>query len=177
MNTADTIAFRTDPVSGALSLRAGLWLPLAPAAVFPFFSDAQNLEKITPPWLRFSVLTPSPIAMRTGTLIDYGLRVRGLPMRWQSRISAWEPPHVFADEQIRGPYRRWIHTHRFEARDGGTLCTDHVDYAPPGGRWLAALADRLVVRHELRRIFIHRQESLLRHFGGGRLLKVETLPD
>lgn len=165
-SAAHSLTFWRDSASGDYTLDAQLWLPLKPADVFPFFSDAHNLEAITPPWLRFSIRTPAPIAMHAGTHIDYALRVRGLPMRWRSRISAWEPPFHFVDEQCRGPYRRWIHHHRFEASEGGTLCSDHVRYAPLGG-WLA---NALIVRHELRRIFTYRQEALLRHFGGGRVL-------
>lgn len=79
--------------------------------IFAFFCDAQNLESITPPWLKFEVLTPAPIELGEGALIDYRLRVRGIPLRWQSKITHWDPPHSFVDEQLRGPYRLWIHTH------------------------------------------------------------------
>ena len=132
----------------------------APEDVFPFFADAHNLEAITPPLLRFRVVTPRPIAMRAGTLIDYRLRIRGLPVRWRTRIAAWDPPHRFADEQLRGPYRRWHHTHTFEARPGGrTLMTDTVRYAVGFGP-LGALAHRLVVRRDVERIFDHRAQVI-----------------
>ncbi|HZA25273.1 MAG TPA: SRPBCC family protein, partial [Dehalococcoidia bacterium] len=85
------------------------WFPLRPEEVFSFFSDALNLELITPPWLRFKVLTVSPIEMKEGTVIDYRLRLRGIPLRWQSQITVWEPPHRFVDQQRRGPYRLWVH--------------------------------------------------------------------
>ncbi len=137
-----------------------IWLPLPPAELFPFFADATNLEKLTPPWLSFKILTPTPIAMSAGTLIDYRLRVHGIPLRWRTRINIWQPPHRFVDEQIRGPYRQWIHTHTFEPRDGGTLACDHVRYAVPGG----ALVNRLFVRRDVERIFAYRHERLRERF-------------
>ncbi len=132
------------------------WLPRPLAEVFPFFAEARNLERITPAWLRFDVLTPAPVAMGVGTLVDYRLRWHGLPLRWRSEITAWEPPHRFVDEQRRGPYRLWVHEHRFEERDGGTLVADHVTYAVPFG----SLADRLVVARDVRAIFAHRRAAL-----------------
>jgi ligand-binding SRPBCC domain-containing protein len=137
-----------------------LWLPLAPAELFPFFADAANLQALTPPWLHFEIITPQPIVMREGTLIDYRLRVRGLPLRWRTRINVWEPPHQFVDEQIRGPYRQWIHEHRFEAHDGGTLARDHVRYAVP----LDFLAHCWLVRPDIEKIFRFRSEALRRRF-------------
>jgi ligand-binding SRPBCC domain-containing protein len=104
-----------------LQTRIDLAAPLS--EVFPFFADAYNLERITPSFLSFKVLTPAPIEMRPGTLIDYRLRVRGAPLRWRSEITAWEPPYRFVDEQRRGPYRAWIHEHRFEERDGRTIAS------------------------------------------------------
>lgn len=133
-----------------------LWLPAAPSDVFPFFADAFNLERITPPMLRFRVLTAPPIAMGVGTLLDYRVRLRGIPMRWQSEITAWEPPHRFVDEQRRGPYRLWVHEHTFAAHDGGTVARDNVRYAAPGG----GLVQRLLVEPDLRRIFEYRSAAL-----------------
>jgi ligand-binding SRPBCC domain-containing protein len=133
-----------------------LWLPARREDVFPFFAEAANLERITPPWLSFRVLSPAPVVMAPGTLIDYRLRVRGVPLRWRSRITAWDPPSRFVDEQVRGPYRRWIHQHRFEEEDGGTRCFDQVEYAVPGGR----LLDRLLVRPDVERIFAYRRRVL-----------------
>jgi ligand-binding SRPBCC domain-containing protein len=138
-----------------------LWLPRPPAEVFPFFADAGNLERLTPPFLRFRILTPRPVEMRPGALIDYRLRVHGVPLGWRTRIEAWEPPHRFVDVQLRGPYRLWHHTHSFEARDGGTLCRDVVRYAAPGG-WIV---DRLFVRRDVERIFAYRAEVLRELFG------------
>jgi ligand-binding SRPBCC domain-containing protein len=137
-----------------------LWLPRPPEEIFPFFADAANLEILTPPWLNFQILTRLPIEMRVGTLIDYRLRVHGLPLRWQSEITVWEPQRRFVDEQRRGPYRLWRHEHTFEARDGGTLCRDHVRYA--------VAFDFLVhwpfVRPDIERIFAYRQEKLRHMF-------------
>jgi ligand-binding SRPBCC domain-containing protein len=130
------------------------------AEVFPFFADPRNLEALTPPWLRFEITTPSPIEMRAGTLIDYRLRVHGVPLRWRSEITAWDPPHRFVDEQRRGPYRTWRHEHRFSADGGGTLVEDDVTYAVRGG----GLVDRLFVRRDLDRIFAFRRGALLAAF-------------
>ena len=129
--------------------------------VFSFFADAHNLEILTPPWLSFQILTPGPIRMEIGTRIDYRLRVHGLPVRWQSEITAWEPPHYFVDEQRRGPYRLWIHEHRFQVLENCTLALDEVRYAVPGG----SLVNRILVKRDLRRIFDHRQHQLQRIFG------------
>jgi ligand-binding SRPBCC domain-containing protein len=111
--------------------------------------------------LNFQVLTPGPIEMSVGRLIDYKLRMRGIPVRWQSEITAWEPPVRFVDKQRRGPYRLWIHEHRFAELDNGTVCFDDVRYAVPGGR----LIDRLLVRRDLRKIFDFRHEQLRKTFG------------
>ncbi len=137
-----------------------LWLPLPPEALFPFFADAGNLDAITPPWLHFHIITSRPVEMRAGTLIDYQLRVRGLPLRWRTLIREWQPPHRFVDEQIRGPYRQWIHEHTFEPRDGGTLARDHVRYAAPFD-WLV---HRWLVRPGIEEIFQFRAEVLRRRF-------------
>ncbi len=138
------------------TLETSQWIPHRRDEVFPFFSDARNLESLTPPLLRFEILSRGPLEMRAGLLIDYRLRLRGWPMRWQTEITAWEPPHRFVDEQRRGPYRAWIHEHRFEERDGGTLVMDRVRYRVPGG----AVVDRLLVRRDLRRIFFYRGKKL-----------------
>jgi ligand-binding SRPBCC domain-containing protein len=133
-----------------------LWLHEEPDKVFSFFADAANLDAITPSWLHFETLTPLPIHMREGELIDYRLRVHGFPLRWRTRINEWSPPTRFVDEQIHGPYRLWIHTHTFQSRNGGTLVRDHVRYATP----LDALLHRWVIRRDIERIFKYRTEAL-----------------
>jgi hypothetical protein len=135
--------------------------------VFAFFADAGNLEELTPPWLRFEVVTPRPVDMREGARIDYRLKVRGLTLRWTSAITAWRPPRLFVDEQERGPYRRWHHEHRFEQRDGGTAVIDHVRYAVPGGPGLERLVQRFLVGPDVERIFDYRQRRLTELFCGG----------
>jgi ligand-binding SRPBCC domain-containing protein len=137
-----------------------LWLPLPPEQLFPFFAEAANLDAITPPWLSFRIVTPPPIVMCEGTLIDYRLRVHGLPLRWRTRINAWQPPHRFVDEQIRGPYRQWIHEHTFHSRDGGTLARDRVRYAVT----FDGLIHRSFVRPDIERIFEFRAEALRARF-------------
>ena len=136
------------------------WLPLPPEELFPFFADAANINAITPPWLHFQVVTPGPIEMRAGTLIDYKLQVRGLPMRWRTRINVWQPPHRFVDEQIRGPYQKWIHAHTFEPHDGGTLARDVVWYAVP----LDFPTHAWFVRPDVERIFAYRERALKKRF-------------
>ena len=124
----------------------------APSDVFSFFADARRLEEITPPLLHFAVITPEPIEMGVGTFIQYRLRLRGVPMRWDTLIQAWEPPHRFVDVQVRGPYRLWHHTHEVAPLpDGRSLMTDTLRYALP----FDALAHRFVAR-DLRAIFDYR---------------------
>ncbi len=138
-----------------------VWVPRSPEDIFPFFAEAGNLDRLTPDWLHFRILTPQPIRMAPGAKIQYALRIRGIPIRWESEITEWDPPHSFVDEQRRGPYRVWIHRHTFEAKDGGTLAGDTVQYAAPGG-WLA---DRLFVARDLKRIFDYRTARLEELFG------------
>jgi ligand-binding SRPBCC domain-containing protein len=134
-------------------------LRLPPDEAFAFFSDALNLEAITPPWLRFRVVTPGPIAMRAGTLIEYRLRLRGLPVRWLTRIEVWEPGRRFVDRQVNGPYRLWHHMHAFAPHDAGTSMRDIVRYALPFGP-LGRLACAALIRGELDRIFDFRRDAI-----------------
>lgn len=137
-------------------LRYELWLPRPIEEVFAFFSDAGNLEILTPPWLKFHILTLRPVEMRVGALIDYRLRVHGLPLRWRSEITEWKPPHRFVDEQRRGPYRLWHHEHTFEPRGTGTLCCDLVKYAVH----FDFLIHRFFIRPDIEKIFNFRQRKM-----------------
>jgi ligand-binding SRPBCC domain-containing protein len=128
------------------------WIERPIEDVFAFHSDASNLERITPPWLQFSVITAAPITMRAGTVIDYRLRWHVFPLRWTTRIEVWDPPHRFVDIQLRGPYRLWHHTHTFEERHGGTLIRDEVRYQLPLG-CLGNALHRLRIRRDLESIF------------------------
>ena len=144
------------PVMKEFTLHTEVWLPRPRDEVFAFFADAQNLDALTPPWVKFAMLTPGLIEMHAGTLIDYRLRVHGIPIRWRTEISEWQPPHHFVDQQLRGPYTLWHHTHTFEERNGGTLCVDRVRYRPRGG----TLVQWLFVRRDVERIFQYRQQRL-----------------
>ena len=145
-------------------LQTTLHLPLPRPEVFAFFADAANLGRITPPELNFTILTPPPIVMGAGTRIDYRLSLFGLPFRWQTLISSWEPPELFVDEQLTGPYRRWVHRHSFSAlADGGTRMEDEVLYElpiPPFGEVTHPL-----VRRQLERIFAYRHQAVLQLLG------------
>ena len=161
MSTVDSPRIRIRPrPEGGHRLEAELWVPRPRSEVFEFFSRAENLNLLTPPWLRFRILSPVPIDMRTGALIDYRIAVHGLPLRWQSEITAWEPEQRFVDEQRRGPYRKWIHEHSFQSAGRGTICRDRVDYEARGG----ALLHRLLIAPDLQRIFNYRVQAMLRQF-------------
>ena len=149
------------PARGLCVLRTEVFVPKPIQEVFAFFSDARNLERLTPPWVGFRILTPTPIEMRAGALIDYRIRVRGVPLRWRTAITVWEPPFRFVDLQLRGPYVWWHHEHRFEAEAGGTRVMDTVEYKAP----LAWLSHPLLVSRDVSRIFAYRSELLPRLIG------------
>jgi ligand-binding SRPBCC domain-containing protein len=132
--------------------------------VFSFFSCAENLEAITPGWLRFRVLSVAPQPLRKGTLIRYKLRVRGVPLHWTSEIVEWRPPHKFVDEQRQGPYKLWRHTHLFFAEGENTRIKDEVLYSLPLGV-IGRFIHRLAVRRDVERIFAFRHQKICALFG------------
>ncbi len=140
-------------------LKRELTLDLPRVEVFDFFADAGNLERITPPELNFHIITPKPIDIRKGALIDYKLKMRGLPVKWRTEISVWDPPYKFVDQQLKGPYKQWIHTHTFtELESNKTLIEDEVRYRLPMEP-LGDIAHFFVVR-ELNYIFDYRQKAV-----------------
>ena len=143
------------------------WLPKPIEEVFAFFSRPENLEEITPPLLRFRIVRAEP-ELHTGSLIEYRLRVRGLPMRWSSEISEWDPPHRFVDTQLRGPYALWRHQHIFVPEGGGTRIIDDVEYALPFGI-LGRVVHALIVRRDVESIFDFRRHRLAELLGDGML--------
>ena len=141
-------------------LKAEMAVDLPLEQVFEFFSDAMQLERITPPWLNFSVLTRQPIEMKAGTLLDYRLNLHRIPINWRTEIAVWEPPYRFVDQQLRGPYKRWYHEHTFVEVDGKTIVKDDVHYIPRGGR----LIHEWFVKPDLEKIFKFRQDTLSKIF-------------
>lgn len=134
------------------------FLPRPREEVFAFFSEAGNLGRITPDSLGFEILPPEPQVMGEGTIIDYRIRLRGFPMRWRTLIRDWRPPFEFSDQQLRGPYKLWLHRHVFEEVEGGTLVKDRVRYILP----FSPMGELLhpVIRAELRHIFGYRKKVM-----------------
>ena len=141
-------------------------LPVPRSEVFPFFADPANLQRLTPPWLRFEVLTPTPLPSGEGAVFEYRLRVRGLPIRWRTLIEAFVPGERFVDRQLAGPYALWHHTHVFEdLPDGGTRIIDRVRYRVGFGL-VGRLVTALWVRRDVATIFAYRREVLAELFRG-----------
>lgn len=139
-------------------------LPRPIDEVFEFFSDATNLQRITPDWFDLRILTPLPIEMREGALIDYKLKIQGVPVRWRTRIAAWEPPHRFIDEQLKGPYTLWVHEHRFEPIPGGTRMYDEVTYLAAAGP-LSSWITRAFAKPRVESLFDSRSVTMREIFG------------
>lgn len=152
---------------GLLLIDRAQLAPLPLDEAFAFYADVANLQTITPPWLRFRILTPSPIVVGEGTLIDYRLALHGVPIRWRTRIERWEPARCFVDRQIQGPFALWEHTHTFEEQPGGTLIRDRVEYRMPFGA-LGRLAHRLLIGRDLERIFDYRRTAVTELLGSSR---------
>lgn len=139
-------------------------VPRHRSEVFPFFADARNLERLTPPELRFAILTPGPIEMRAGAVIDYRLSLVGVPFRWRTRIEVFEPEDRFIDVQARGPYKTWRHQHEFREVPGGTALYDRVEYELPFGP-LGDVVHAAIVRRQLDAIFSYRRATIEGLFG------------
>jgi ligand-binding SRPBCC domain-containing protein len=151
----------TRPKHGLVHLHREAIVPASLADTFAFFTEASNLERLTPSWLNFRIKTPMPIVMAEGVEIEYLIVLHGWPIPWRSRIDVWEPGVRFVDRQLRGPYRWWHHEHGFEAVFGGTRVSDTLEFVPRL-RWLTGT----LVRRDVERIFAHRQIMLQRHFRG-----------
>lgn len=137
-------------------LRSSVLLQHSRETLFEFFSDAFQLEQLTPPWLNFRIRTPAPIQICEGCLIDYSIRLHGIPIRWRTEISSWDPPYSFTDRQLKGPYLLWEHLHTFETVSEGTLASDEVRYRLFGGR----LVNHLFVQRDLEKIFTYRRQRM-----------------
>ena len=159
MSQNSSIQIQRDPQEGfRLTARMAVDLPIE--EVFEFFADANQLERITPPWLHFKILTPRPIEMKAGLLLDYRIRLHAIPIKWRTEISAWQPPFRFVDQQLKGPYKLWHHEHTFEEVDGKTIVHDNVHYIPRGG----SLIHRFMVKPDLEKIFRFRHDRLTEIF-------------
>jgi len=144
--------------------RAEQFVPRPLDEVFAFFSKAENLQQLTPPWLHFRILSVEPAPVRRGTLVRYSLRWRIFPIQWTTEIIEWEPPYRFVDVQLKGPYKLWHHEHGFAADGKGTRITDEVQYLLPFGVF-GAIAHTLKVRKDVENIFAYRNQAVRRLFG------------
>lgn len=160
---ADALATGNRPAHGIDIVHEETIVPASLDETFAFFSDASNLEKLTPGWLNFHVRSTGPLAMREGLEIDYVISLHGFPIPWKTRIDVWEPGVRFVDRQVNGPYLWWHHEHRFEASSTGTRVIDHVEFVPR-----LRYVTRGFVRRDVQRIFKFRQEKLPTFFAGER---------
>ena len=160
---ADALATGARPTRGITVVHEETVVPASLEDTFHFFSDAANLEKLTPGWLNFHVRSKGPLAMREGLEIDYVISLHGFPIPWKTRIDVWEPGVRFVDRQVNGPYAWWHHEHRFEATAIGTRVIDHVEFVPRL-HWVTSG----FVRRDVQRIFQFRQEKLPTFFAGDR---------
>lgn len=135
------------------------WIAAPLDDVFAFFSSASNLEKLTPPWLHFKITGQSTPQIQKGTLIDYKLRIHGIPCRWRTLIEEWNPKTCFIDTQLKGPYRIWHHTHSFKEENGGVLMTDTIKYEVPFGALGNLIAGNYVSK-DIHKIFNYRKEII-----------------
>lgn len=139
--------------------KSSIEIPYPKNEVFAFFKNAENLEKLTPKWLRFKILTPLPIDIKKGTIIDYKIKLAGFPFKWRTLITLWEPGIRFCDEQLKGPYKIWKHTHTFEGQGVSTKIYDRVEYLPMG--WIfAPVINILFVSKQVERIFAFREKMI-----------------
>ncbi len=141
------------------TLHAEQTVPRTLDEVFSFFDRPENLEELTPKSLSFQILTPKPLVMAKGLLIDYTIRIWGVPLHWRTLITAYDAPHRFVDEQLKGPYAFWHHTHTFTEVDGGVKIEDDVRYAMPFG-WLGQFVHAIYVQRDVQRIFNHRKQII-----------------
>ena len=156
--------FKIEPFEGGHRLTQVQLIRQPLPDVWEFFSNAENLQRLTPGFLKFQILTPTPIDMGVGTLIDYRISLFGVPMTWKTEITEYTPQKHFVDNQIKGPYSRWHHTHRFESVPEGTRMTDEVEYRVPLGG-LGSIAHGLFVRRTLGQIFAFRGQAVSEVFG------------
>jgi ligand-binding SRPBCC domain-containing protein len=145
------------------TLHSRQFVPKPLPEVFPFYADARNLQELTPKFLDFKILTETDLTMRAGLIIDYRIGLHGIPMKWRTEITAWEPMHRFIDEQRKGPYTLWRHEHTFVEENGGTWVIDRVDYDMIFG----FMVEGVLVRPELKKIFGYRGERLQQLFNAG----------
>ncbi|MCX6117260.1 MAG: TIGR01777 family oxidoreductase [Proteobacteria bacterium] len=149
--------------SGVFEIYQAQWVPKTVTEIFPFFCDEKNLEELTPELLNFKVIGKNTPMIQEGTLIDYKLKIRGVPAKWRTRIIDWKPGKSFVDTQLKGPYNLWHHTHEFKDLGGGTLMTDRVLYKTP--LWPLSIAVLPLIRHDVGAIFNYRRRIVAKMFG------------